>query len=115
MMPNWYRATAARWRRCCSDDEGIALAAADEPVAAVCLHRHPCTAHRGRFQRSAGRTASALVQPQLCRQSFRWQPVCNDRSVFHDDVAARSEEHTSETPVTNAHLVCRLLLEKKKN
>src|SRR3546814_3858608 len=28
--------------------------------------------------------------------------------------AQRSEEHTS-TPVTNAHLVCRLLLEKKKN
>src|SRR3546814_10480965 len=28
--------------------------------------------------------------------------------------ATRSEEHTSETPVTNAHLVCRLLLEKKK-
>src|SRR3546814_2136472 len=27
---------------------------------------------------------------------------------------ARSEEHTSETPVTNAQLVCRLLLEKKK-
>src|SRR3546814_5460624 len=27
----------------------------------------------------------------------------------------RSEEHTSELPVTNAHLVCRLLLEKKKN
>src|SRR3546814_1754511 len=26
----------------------------------------------------------------------------------------RSEEHTSETPVTNAHLVCRLLLAKKK-
>src|SRR3546814_6252081 len=28
-------------------------------------------------------------------------------------VDERSEEHTS-TPVTNAHLVCRLLLEKKK-
>src|SRR3546814_8030665 len=26
----------------------------------------------------------------------------------------RSEEHTSELPVTNAHLVCRLLLAKKK-
>src|SRR3546814_9749400 len=26
---------------------------------------------------------------------------------------ARSEEHTSELPVTNAHIVCRLLLEKK--
>src|SRR3546814_4924398 len=25
----------------------------------------------------------------------------------------RSEEHTSETPVANAHIVCRLLLEKK--
>src|SRR3546814_1120986 len=30
------------------------------------------------------------------------------------DVYFRSEEHTSEPPVTNAHLVCRLLLEKKK-
>src|SRR3546814_7297860 len=29
-------------------------------------------------------------------------------------IAMRSEEHTSETPVTNAHLVCRLLLDKKK-
>src|SRR3546814_5510337 len=27
-------------------------------------------------------------------------------------VTVRSEEHTSEPPVTNAHLVCRLLLEK---
>src|SRR3546814_6670401 len=27
----------------------------------------------------------------------------------------RSEEHTSELPVTNAHLVCRLRLEKKKS
>src|SRR3546814_5877080 len=30
-------------------------------------------------------------------------------SVFQ---VMRSEAHTSETPVTNAHLVCRLLLEK---
>src|SRR3546814_1137273 len=29
--------------------------------------------------------------------------------------APRSEEHTVCTPVTNAHLVCRLLLAKKKN
>src|SRR3546814_8317338 len=27
----------------------------------------------------------------------------------------RSEEHTSELPVTNAHLVCRLLLETQKH
>src|SRR3546814_1788379 len=29
------------------------------------------------------------------------------------DAGSRSEVHTSETPVTNEHLVCRLLLEKK--
>src|SRR3546814_1763141 len=33
-----------------------------------------------------------------------------DRLLIGD----RSEEHTSELQVTNAHLVCRLLLEKKK-
>src|SRR3546814_7509826 len=44
----------------------------------------------------------------------------SDASVFQqllDDFwgdYVRSEEHTSELPVTNAHLVCRLLLEKKK-
>src|SRR3546814_10587351 len=36
------------------------------------------------------------------------------RGVFpHEDV--RSEEHKSENPVTNAHLVCRLMLQKKKH
>src|SRR3546814_3337483 len=30
------------------------------------------------------------------------------------DHVQRSGEHTSGTPVTNAHLVCRLLIEKKK-
>src|SRR3546814_7293107 len=35
--------------------------------------------------------------------------------VVHVVIEARSEEHTSETPVTNAQLVCRLLLEKKNN
>src|SRR3546814_8749103 len=48
-----------------------------------------------------------------------WRPSLRSR-LLHDAFAAevgvvrRSEEHTSETPVTNAHLVCRLLLEKKK-
>src|SRR3546814_9077362 len=35
------------------------------------------------------------------------------RKLVAADVPRRSEEHTS-TPVTNANLVCRLLLEKKK-
>src|SRR3546814_4364016 len=34
--------------------------------------------------------------------------------VAPDPSRHRSEEHTSELQVTNAHLVCRLLLEKKK-
>src|SRR3546814_8432835 len=34
---------------------------------------------------------------------------------INDGEPLRSEEHTSETPVTNAHHVCRLLLEKKKH
>src|SRR6188472_4673735 len=36
------------------------------------------------------------------------------RSAMLDTLRERSEEHTSETPVTVSHLVCRLLLEKKK-
>src|SRR3546814_8452971 len=33
---------------------------------------------------------------------------------IHTSRTGRSEEHTYELQVTNAHLVCRLLLEKKK-
>src|SRR3546814_1905407 len=38
-----------------------------------------------------------------------------DSAVDVATARARSEEHTSELPVTNAHLVCRLLLEQKQN
>src|SRR3546814_6030117 len=31
-------------------------------------------------------------------------------TAFHGQMGMRSDEHTYETPVTNAHLVCRLLL-----
>src|SRR3546814_10002612 len=44
----------------------------------------------------------AIAQPEAARAQFHWADCL------------RSEEHTSGTPVTNAHLVCRLLLEKKK-
>src|SRR3546814_10477303 len=33
---------------------------------------------------------------------------------FYPKLAVRSEEHTSELQVTNAHIVCRLMLEQKK-
>src|SRR3546814_20604692 len=38
----------------------------------------------------------------------------SDAGLARRVAPARSEEHTSELPVTNAQLVCRLLLEKKK-
>src|SRR3546814_6284530 len=43
-------------------------------------------------------------------------PIAAARHLCDNGIAieARSEEHTSELQVTNAHLVCRLLLEKKK-
>src|SRR3546814_4321580 len=37
------------------------------------------------------------------------------RRFGKQDAVIRSEEHTSELTVTNAHLVCRLLIEKKNS
>src|SRR3546814_9623388 len=42
-------------------------------------------------------------------------PLSAFRAANKAAEAVRSEEHTSELPVTNAHLVCRLLLENKQN
>src|SRR2546429_4235162 len=40
--------------------------------------------------------------------------LCEKQSVLNPGVLSRSEEHTSELQ-SRLHLVCRLLLEKKKN
>src|SRR5437660_3188125 len=40
-------------------------------------------------------------------------PHVTDSGIFHEVYAPRSEEHTSELQ-SRGHLVCRLLLEKKK-
>src|SRR3546814_3287629 len=50
-------------------------------------------------------------RPKCPRNGLRPMSGCPTRSA---QLCERSEEHTSELPVTNAHLVCRLLLEKKK-
>src|SRR3546814_6814369 len=57
-------------------------------------------------------TAELYYKPEYWRTNryFEWQD-----KMWHAPDRTRSEEHTSETPVTNAHLVCRLLLEKKKH
>src|SRR2546422_7893429 len=48
------------------------------------------------------------------RSATRHQHHQGDGSRAHDGPARRSEEHTSELQ-SRLHLVCRLLLEKKKN
>src|SRR3546814_14416139 len=42
-------------------------------------------------------------------------PVERKSAAMSSSAQLRSEEHTSELQVTNAHLVCRLLLEKKNH
>src|SRR3546814_593523 len=56
-----------------------------------------------------GHVGLALVSPDVLADHVDVDPRRGERAK---DV--RSEEHTSELPVTNAHLVCRLLLEKQK-
>src|SRR3989442_8264969 len=54
---------------------------------------------------------SYLLRRRLCR----WRPPCRfrrSRCTWNDETD-RSEEHTSELQ-SRPHLVCRLLLEKKK-
>src|SRR5690348_17693174 len=57
-------------------------------------------------------TAQLLMLPVILPKTW-WLPVCAARYWFRYPMLLRSEEHTSElqSPV---HLVCRLLLEKKK-
>src|SRR3546814_6504028 len=68
---------------------------------------------------SGGRMTADIRPPSLISQGFK---LLDRRLVSADGqrlvrltYGDRSEEHTSETPVTNAQLVCRLLPEKKKH
>src|SRR5438309_2914910 len=52
-------------------------------------------------------------QPEVAVSDSSWRPY-TDGYWAYTDVGWRSEEHTSELQ-SQFHLVCRLLLEKKKN
>src|SRR5438034_2675528 len=66
----------------------------------------PCRAHeRGRLDRSRRRPADELAPFALAHQTV--SGICRT-------LCSRSEEHTSELQ-SHSDLVCRLLLEKKKN
>src|SRR3546814_5334977 len=74
---------------------------ADTPSARLCQRTGPGVSAARRYRR--------WPDARTDRQGLPAGTGQGDRGL-----AARSEEHTSEPPVTNAHLVCRLLLEKKK-
>src|SRR5687768_17653543 len=52
------------------------------------------------------------TRPELRLEGSDWQPSWN-LGVLAEPIDGRSEEHTSELQ-SRLHLVCRLLLEKKK-
>src|SRR3546814_1534181 len=58
---------------------------------------------------------TSAPRPTLCCQSMgNSSPLSGThRHTSFRSIDSRSEEHTSELQVTNAHLVCRLLLDKK--
>src|SRR3989442_10064869 len=66
------------------------------------------TLFRSHSSRRSPRTKSRLERPAGCRRRQE-----KERSGA-ETVGRRSEEHTSELQ-SRPHLVCRLLLEKKKN
>src|SRR2546422_6816942 len=84
------------------------------------LNKHPATAPSPRRTNSIVPTTSAvkgfmcLLQDELLRTAY----YCDERRVkaqrnLSRRSLSRSEEHTSELQ-SRLHLVCRLLLEKKK-
>src|SRR5258708_13284283 len=59
------------------------------------------------------RSKSEIAEIQIATAFCRAVICCGDSSILSNDRSARSEEHTSELQSPD-HLVCRLLLEKKK-
>src|SRR3989442_6539324 len=56
---------------------------------------------------------SPLARPPISKTQTTSAPRARARPIPHHDRECRSEEHTSELQ-SRPHLVCRLLLEKKK-
>src|SRR5690625_5757968 len=77
--------------------------------------------HFRRFNKSAKRLAMPEVDEslfigaleELIKLDYRWVPKKHGQALYLRPFM-RSEEHTSELQ-SRGHLVCRLLLEKKKN
>src|SRR5258708_24494182 len=76
-----------------------------------CGRARGASAQPGRGGESSAPTARAIATSDpWCASIFRWSQA---RATARKAAARRSEEHTSELQSPD-HLVCRLLLEKKK-
>src|SRR2546422_7615787 len=67
-----------------------------------------------RQQRNVARALDGLAQPALMPRAGTGHAPRQDLAALLHEWHQRSEEHTSELQ-SRLHLVCRLLLEKKKN
>src|SRR5438309_7319902 len=81
-------------------------------------HCASCVIHRARASCARSWTACTTdLEPHITLNKAQLR-LCPSFWVYHGDTekgtAERSEEHTSELQ-SQFHLVCRLLLEKKKN
>src|SRR2546427_6325373 len=95
----------------------MALLACGLVIAGCTPDTNPAGGTRTQVQRDVESyaIASCLTQqaePYLKDQGDAWASVIVQR--MHGDIEVRSEEHTSELQ-SQSNLVCRLLLEKKKN
>src|SRR2546422_7940658 len=68
---------------------------------------------RGRSPPPSPSAASATSAPWASRNRIAYRTTCSTIRSSCKEPARRSEEHTSELQ-SRLHLVCRLLLEKKK-
>src|SRR3546814_6825809 len=59
-------------------------------------------------------SAPAKVRTIAEKLTASWSAGCPTSAIGVPADGTRSEEHTSELQFTNAHIVCRLLLEQKK-
>src|SRR3546814_1813767 len=78
------------------------------PYTTLFRSPQPCGARQARLPPRGPAAAEFLGARRMARQ----RPV--RPAARRMGCGERSEEHTSELQVTNAHLVCRLLLDKKK-
>src|SRR2546429_4640863 len=67
-----------------------------------------------KFKDNSAHLAHKQILSSTLPRIFQKPAVCFLGNSLHDDGVPRSEEHTSELQ-SRLHLVCRLLLEKKKN